>query len=220
MIPPLIPGADPGADPNPTSAADIIQQLNTDVMKAQDNSLEAKIQQAHFTNQSHKPEHVYEIGDRVLLSTINRRWEYTQVKDGQVAKFMPRYDGPYTVIDVHPETSNYTLDLPNTPNIFPTFHSSYLIPAKPNDWNLLLSREYNKPTLIITPDGEEEYFVERILDERRRGCGKQYLAWWHGYGPEHNLWLPSWEVSSTQALDIWPEKHSEPWFNFSWRGEV
>src|SRR6202453_4778393 len=171
MIPPLIPGADSGADTEPTSAADIIQQLNTDVMEAQDNLLEAKIQQAHFANQSRKPEHVYEIGDQVLLSTINRRREYTQAKDGRVAKFMPRYNGPYTVVDVHPETSNYTLDLPNTPNIFPTFHSSYLILAKPNDQNLFPSREYDKPTPIITPDREGEYFVEQILDERRHGRG-------------------------------------------------
>src|ERR1700677_826638 len=47
-------------------------QLNTDVMEAQDNLLEAKIQQAHLANQFRKPEHIYEIGDRVLLSTINR----------------------------------------------------------------------------------------------------------------------------------------------------
>src|SRR6202453_4485108 len=126
MIPPLIPGADSGSDTEPTSAADIIQQLNTDVIEAQDNLLEAKIQQAHFANQSHKPEHIYKIGDRVLLSTIKWRREYAQTKHGQVAKFMPRYDGPYTVIDVHPETSNYTLYLQNTLNIFPTFHGSYL----------------------------------------------------------------------------------------------
>ena len=123
---------------------------------------------------------------------------------------MPRYDGLYTVIDVHPEISNYTLDLPNTTNIYLTFHSSYLIPANPNDQNLFPSREYDKPTLIITPDGEEEYFVEQILDECRCGRGKQYLVRWHGYGPEHDLWLPSREVSSTQALDIWLEKHPEP----------
>ena len=115
MIPPLIPGADPGVNTEPTSAADIIQQLNTDVMETQDNLLEAKIQQAHFANQSRKPEHIYKIGDQVLLSMINRRQEYTQTKDGRVAKFMQRYDSPYTVIDIHPETSNYTLDFPNIP---------------------------------------------------------------------------------------------------------
>jgi hypothetical protein len=47
-------------------------------------------------------------------------------ENGRVAKFMPYFDGPYTIIDTHPETSNYTLDLPNSPNIFPTFHASQL----------------------------------------------------------------------------------------------
>ncbi|KAH7919158.1 hypothetical protein BV22DRAFT_1023467 [Leucogyrophana mollusca] len=50
--------------------------------------------------------------------------------DGHVAKFIPRFNGPYKIIDHHAGTSTYTLDLPNPPNIYPTFHLSELCPHK------------------------------------------------------------------------------------------
>ena len=45
-----------------------------------------------------------------------------------VAKFMPRFNGPYTVTDINPDHSTVTLDLPNSPNIFPTSHTFMVIP--------------------------------------------------------------------------------------------
>jgi len=129
-----------------------------------------------------------------------------QKKDGRVAKFMPRFDGPYTIIDSHAETSNYTLDLPNSPNIFPTFHSSQLQPYVENDSALFPGRELNKPPPIVTLEGKMEYFVEQILDERARGKGKQYLVRWRGYGPESDLWLPGRELVDTEALEDWKNR--------------
>ena len=41
----------------------------------------------------------------------------------RVAKFMVRYDGPYKVTSAFPDTSSYTLDLPPSMRIFPTFHA-------------------------------------------------------------------------------------------------
>ena len=56
-----------------------------------------------------------------------------------------RYDGPYLVVDTHEAASTITLDIPNAPNIFPTFHTSHIKPFKQNDddkypqdpWNVL-----------------------------------------------------------------------------------
>ncbi|KIM88040.1 hypothetical protein PILCRDRAFT_62841, partial [Piloderma croceum F 1598] len=79
-------------------------------------------------------------------------------------KFFPRYDSPYTVIDVHPENSNYTLELPNSPNIFPTFHSSELKPHFTNDCSLFPSHEMAKPQPVITNQGIKEYLVQDIID--------------------------------------------------------
>jgi len=46
---------------------------------------------------------------------------------------LPRFDGPYPVIDTHPEASTVTLDLPNQPNAFPTFHIHLVKPFLTND---------------------------------------------------------------------------------------
>ncbi|KIK49978.1 hypothetical protein GYMLUDRAFT_106602, partial [Collybiopsis luxurians FD-317 M1] len=78
-------------------------------------------------------------------------------------KFFPRYDGPYKVIKSHPETSHYTLDLPNQPHAFPSFHVNVLKKYHANDASLFLSHELICPALTIV-DGHEEYDIERILD--------------------------------------------------------
>jgi hypothetical protein len=47
--------------------------------------------------------------------------------------------------------------------------------------------------------------VEKIVDERRRGRGKQYLVRWEGYGPEFDRWVPGKEMEDTTALDVWQQ---------------
>jgi Chromo (CHRromatin Organisation MOdifier) domain len=55
----------------------------------------------------------------------------------------------------------------------------------------------------VTAEGVEEYAVERVVDERRRGRGMQYLVRWVGYGPEEDRWLPRRELEDCKALDDW-----------------
>jgi hypothetical protein len=68
-----------------------------------------------------------------MLSTLHRRKDYKNKNQHRAAKFMPRFDGPYQVIDVHNDASTVTLDMPNAPNLFPTFHTSNIKPWQPND---------------------------------------------------------------------------------------
>jgi hypothetical protein len=115
---------------------------------------------------------------------------------------MPRSDGPYKIIEKHAEFSTYTLDLPNQPNIFPVFHASEIEPFIENDDDKFPSRKNNEPPPVVV-DGEQEYFVDEILDERRRGRGHQDLVRFTGYGPESDLWLPGREVTNCATLDRW-----------------
>jgi len=46
--------------------------------------------------------------------------------DHRIAMFMVRYDGTYNVIQSWPDSSTFTLDLPEAMGIFDTFHSSLL----------------------------------------------------------------------------------------------
>ena len=88
---------------------------------------------------------------------------------------MARYSGPYHVTDVDEENSTVTLNLPNSANFYPVFHTSDVIPYRENDDNLFPARANHKPTPVEI-DGAEEHFVEGIVAAHRRGCGWQYLV--------------------------------------------
>ena len=111
-----------------------------------------------------------------MLSMLHRRQEFKKKGEKRAAKFFPQYDGPYHIIDEHVATSNYTLELPNSPNIFPMFHTSELKPFLPNDTILFPSRELSHPQPIVTPDGLAKYLIQEIIDSRQCGKGYQYLV--------------------------------------------
>jgi hypothetical protein len=184
----------------------VLNRLHDDVEDAKDNLIAAKVSQTFHANKHRSKDDVYEVGDKVMLSTLNRRREYKNRDPDRVAKFMPRFDGPYIVSKRHAEFSTYTPDLPNHPNIFPTFHASELKRFVANDPVLFPSREDARPGPIVTADGQEEWVVEKIVDERRRGRGIQYLVKWVGYGDEENRWLPRREMLACTALDRWEEE--------------
>ena len=126
-----------------------------------------------------------------------------QKSSGHVTKFMPRFDGPYTVIEVHPDTSTYTLDLPNSPNIFPTFHASQLHQYTPNDPNLFPNCELPGPSPIVTNKGQLENFIDKIINKKNIGCRKKYLVQWVGFGAENDEWISCQGLKDCEALDVW-----------------
>ena len=149
----------------------------------------------------------FSVGGRVCLTTLHCHHEYQESGKKRVAKFMPQYDGPYTSIDINKEDSTITLDLPNLPNIFPTFHTSKVIPYVENDATLFPNREFSRPPVVTMEDNLEEYFICNIIDERRCGQGYCYLVRWVGYGAEENHWLKGAELKNTEVLNIWLAKH-------------
>jgi len=204
LIPPLNPEAPVTPNVLETEAATkLINDLFLDVKEAQDNLLAAKLDQAEFANQHCGEEVELEVGDKVLLSTEHRRCEHMQAQSGCSAKFMPCFDSPYTVTAAFPTKSSYTLHLPNEPKRFPTFHSSLLCRFVDNDPELFPSRSLAMPGPVVTPDGEEEWLVEKIVDEWHRGRGYQYLVRWSGYGVESDCWVRAQDLEDNEALDVW-----------------
>jgi len=179
-------------------AQKLISQIETDVAKAKDNLLQAKVFQAHYANMNRSPNIPFKVGDKVMLSTLHHCQQFKKKGGKRVAKFFPCYDGPYNIIDTHVSTSNYTLELPNSPNAYPC--------TIPNDASLFPSRKLSNLQPVVTPDGLEEFLVQDIIDARRRGRGWQYLVRWVGYGPEHDRWLASSALDNCEALDIWLDK--------------
>jgi hypothetical protein len=120
---------------------------------------------------------------------------------------MPRFDGPYPIVSANPESSTYTLDLPQHTNVYPMFHVSELKRHVPNNAELFPSRELQRPGPIVTPSGQELWEIERILDKQKRGRGHQYLIRWCGYGPEADVWVPGQELENTSLLQDYNETH-------------
>jgi len=117
---------------------------------------------------------------------------------------MPRFDGPYKITNINPAHSTVTLDLPQSPDIFPVFHTSEVLPFLENDNTLFPSRALHSPEPVSVNDNLE-YVIERILDEKKsRGRGgSKFLVRWLGQGPEYDLWLPQKEIEDCEALDVW-----------------
>jgi hypothetical protein len=126
LIPPLVDALapDPGTEMRATAATPtsdgedtahaVMERLTNDLLKARDSLTAAKISQAHHTNKERAPDREFEVGDCVLLATAHRRRDYMQKKDGHVARFMPRFDGPFEVTTAFPEAFTYTLRLPDS----------------------------------------------------------------------------------------------------------
>jgi hypothetical protein len=191
------------------TARGIISQIEADVADVKDTLLGVKILQAFYSNKSRGREEAYSVGDKVMLATLHRWREFKAGDSSRVAKFFPRWDGPYTVTRAFPKDSSYTLHLPNSPDTFPTYHASLLKRHIENDATLFPSREQERPGPVLTEVGMEEYQIEKIIDERRRGRGYQYLVRWAGYAECDDLWLPQRELVDCEALDVWLSRKAE-----------
>ena len=112
ILPPLIP-----PDQNDTqerSTHNLIKRMQQIQLEAQDNLLTAKIRQAHQENTHRQLGFPFKIRDRVVLSTKHRRHVYKSGDEPRIAKFMPRFDGPYLIIATNETHSTVTLALPVT----------------------------------------------------------------------------------------------------------
>lgn len=157
----------------------------------------------HIRDKDHLPNPSFCVGDKVMLATAHQQRDYMWAKDGWVAKFMPRFDGPYEVTQAFPKSSSYKLQLPLTSKAHPTFHVAQLCTHVPNDDTFFPKCAHIAPKPLVTTDGTTEYFIDKILDCRPRGWGHQFLVHWSGYGPEHDLWLPRSELLETEALALY-----------------
>jgi hypothetical protein len=175
------------------------------VLEAQDNLILAKINQAHYANRTRGEEPTFSVGDKVLLSTRNRRKELKAGDPSRATKFLPRWIGPFEVVRAHPAKSTYTLDMPAHSRLFPVFHASQLKCYHANDDVEVPTRAHLRPPPLRFADGPEEFFIDRILDVHKTRRATRFLVRWKGYGQEDDLWLPERELEGTDALRRWKD---------------
>lgn len=104
----------------------LIQQLQSNTALAHNNLHVAKISQTASTNAHRSQDHVFNVGDKVLLSMTHHQQKYMHKGDKCVAKFFICFDGPYKVLQAFLDSFVYTLDLSSHMRIFPIFHLSLL----------------------------------------------------------------------------------------------
>jgi hypothetical protein len=154
------------------------------------NLLDAQVRQSKYTKGK---EMTFNVGDQVWLSTKH-------IKTSRLSKKLDyKRIGPYTVSKVVNKNA-YRLELPPTMRIHNVFHVSLLDTYKPP----VAGQPPAEPMPVITDNGEEEYEVERVLDSRLRGRGKnryvEYLVQWAGYAYIHTSWEPAEYLKNSPDL--------------------
>ncbi len=110
--------------------------------------------------------------------------------------------------------SAYTLKLPSTWHIHPTFNESLLTPYTPPAFP---NQEQPLPPPPDLIDGEEHYEIEKVLDSRERKVRGRtgepwrwttdYFVKWKGYGPESNTWVRENDMDADELIDDYLAEH-------------
>jgi hypothetical protein len=152
-------------DPSKLSAAKVIKRIHVDIMEAKDNLTRTKISQATQSNKSRSLTFPFKVGDCIWLWTLHWRHEFKSTGQQQVAKFMPQFDGPLTILETNESASTIRLELSPNSKVHPVFHTSQVLPYKENNTLLFPFHEFTKNHPIINEAGNEEYFVQDIINK-------------------------------------------------------
>jgi len=107
------------------------QQVLRNIAAVHEAIIVSRVFQQHYANAHSHQEPTIKQGDLVYLATKN-----LSLPKGRASKLVPKYVGPYKVLQAYPETSNYTLELPSElvkRQVHPKFHVSLLRLHKPNE---------------------------------------------------------------------------------------
>jgi hypothetical protein len=171
-----------------------VEQAIQNVHDAFDSILMHRVFQKTHADRKRKDEPDINEGDRVYLSTKD-----LSLPKGRAGKLLPRFIGPYTVLEAKKNTSNYRLDLPaelHNQGIHDNFHVSKLRPYHENDETLFPGCTKATAYDFGVPDDED--FVREIDGHRwNRGKCQFHVVWEDG----DRRWSPLWNVNDTIALD-------------------
>lgn len=197
----------PSSTPSPVPAVEwTLAAREGRIREARDALSAAKVRQADQANRRRGDEPTFEKGDRVMVDSSDRRSRFkSRTQDARAAKLFPRWDGPYEILEAFPENSTYRLALPATDKAHPVFHASKLKVYNENDAKKYAQREPPRPEPIDV-EGEQEWVVEAIVDEKGKGRHRRFLVKWQGYPDSDNTWEPLANVEETEAMDVWEEK--------------
>ncbi len=134
----------------------------------------------------------FEVGDKVWL---NRKHIKT---DRPTEKLDYRRLGPYKITELVGKRAA-RLELPLSMKIHNVFHVSLLEKWKPD----LHGRNPIPLPPVVTPTGEEEWEVEKVLNSKIERGKMKFLVKWKGYSLEENSWEPESNLENAKdAIEI------------------
>ena len=162
--------------------------------------------QTHHANKRRRDENHHHGGeaplkarDLVYLSTEN-----LSLPANRARKLVPRFIGPYEILEGDSTKSSYLLKLPADlarRGIHPRFHVSLLRRHEPNDAEVFPHRDTQVFYDLGTPD-DAEYLVDEIVDHEWRGREILFRVKWNIGG---DTFEPIEFVHELEALDRYLE---------------
>ena len=125
--------------------------------------IESRVCQMHNVNHHHHEDDAFAVGDPMFVSTSD-----LSLPKGRATKLLPKYVGPFKVLEAHPNTSTYKVELPSQLkawNLHDWFHRSKLHPDPVNDDTLFPHWEVHMFYNFGTPD-DQEWLVDKILTHK------------------------------------------------------
>jgi len=131
----------------------------------------------------------WECGDKVWLSASHLTVPFP------CKKLLLKCYGPFTIKNVL-SCLTYTLNLPNTWKVHPTFHATELTSYHENSVH---GKNFPEPPSDVI-ESSEEYEVESILADKTSQGKCMYLVTWKGYSSAHNSWEPERNLSNAPEV--------------------
>ena len=170
----------PAANELAKQLKDISEEANAMIAIARDRYKEQ-------ADKNRLPDPNFQVGDKVWLNRKNI------TTDRPTTKLDYRYLGPYKILEKIGKRA-YRLELPKTMKIHEVFHVSLL-----EKWH---EDEHGRKPIplppVVTPEGEEEYEIEKVLNSRKTRNHIEYLIRWKGYGPEEDMWVPEDDMGNAE----------------------
>jgi len=132
-----------------------------------------------FANRRQREEEEYRVGDLVLLSTKDLKW---QMKGRRLEKLTEHFVGLYKVKGIV-SSNAIELELPKSIRIHPVVNVSRVRLYKPQ-----VEGQKKTPPKLVIIKGEEEFEIEKIINKRTVRGKEKFLVRWKGYTVEEDTW--------------------------------
>jgi len=144
-----------------------------------------------FANRRRKKKEEYRVGDLVLLSMKDLKW---QMKGERSEKLTERFVGPYKVKGII-SSNAIELELPKSVRIHPVVNISRVQLYKPQ-----VKGQKKTPPKPVIIKGEEEFEVEKIINKRTVRGKEKFLVRWKGYIVEEDTWKNKENLENAKEL--------------------